>query len=81
MQLAGTLDLVELALDAGDTALDDAPVGLELRLARSAEEAKAAALPLEVGPRAHQSALLIIEMGELDLQRALASVRAPAKDF
>ena len=81
MQLAGALDLVELAFDAFDAVFDHAPVGFELGFARPAEKAEAAALALEMGPGAHQPAFLIIEMGVLDLQRAFARARAPAEDF
>ena len=81
MQLAGALDLVEFAFDALDAVFDHAPVGFELRLARPAEKAEAAALALKMGPGADQPAFLIIEMRVLDLQRAFARARAPAEDF
>ena len=81
MQLAGALDLVELGLDARDAVLDDAPVGFDLRLARPAEKAEAAALALKMRPGAHQPAFLVGEMRELDLQRAFARARAAAENF
>ena len=81
MQLAGAFDLVEFAFDARDALFDHAPVGFELRLARAAEKAEAAALALEMGPGANQPAFLIIEMRVLDLQRPFPCARAPAEDF
>ena len=79
MKRAGALDALKLAPHAGDTLGDHTPVGLDLGLARPTEETKAAALALEVGPGAHKAALLMHEMGELDLQASLAGLGAGAE--
>ncbi len=80
MQPARTPHLLQVALEAHDALADQAPVGLDLGLAGSAQEAEAAALPLEMGPRPHQSAALILQMRELDLQGALPGGRPLAED-
>ena len=81
MQPAGAHDLLELLADDVDALADQPPVGLDLRLAGAAEEAEAAALALEMGPGPHQPALLVVEMGELDLQPPFPRPRALAEDL
>ena len=81
MQLAGALHALQFALDLGDALGDQAAIGLDLGLAGAAQKAEAAALALQVCPGPHQAAALVIEMGELDLERALSCPRPPAEDF
>ncbi len=81
VQAAGALHLLQLLADLGEALADQAAVGLDLGFARPAEEAEAAALPLEMGPAAHQPAALIGEMRQFDLQAAFARRGALAEDF
>jgi hypothetical protein len=81
VELARTLDLVQLSLDAGDALLDHAPICFDLGLTGSAKETEAAALAFKVRPGAHQPAFLIGQMGKLHLQRAFAGARAAAENF
>ena len=80
VQAARAAHLLELLLQPRDALADQPPVGLDLRLAGAAQEAEAAALPLEMGPGPHQPAALVFEMRQLDLQRALAGAGALAED-
>ena len=79
MQRTRFADLLQLFPQAPHALADHSPVGLDLRLARAAQEAKAASLAFKVGPTAHQSALLIIEMRQFDLQPPLRSRGTLAK--
>ena len=81
MQGAGLADMLQLLADDVDALAEQPPVGLDLGLAGTAEKAEAAALPLEMGPGADQPALLIDEMGELDLQAPFPRPRALAENF
>jgi len=81
VELAGPLYALQFALDLGDAFGDQATIGLDLGLAGTAQKAEAAALALKMGPGPHQAAALIIEVGELDLERALPGPRPSAEDF
>src|SRR5947209_1589717 len=76
MQTARAFHLFEVALDSRHSLLDEAPVGFDLRLARTPEEAETAALAFQVGPGADKPRFLIGEMRELDLQGAFARAGA-----
>ena len=49
--------------------------------AGAAQEAEAAALAFQVGPRPHQAAALVVERGQLDLQPAFMGAGAGAEDL
>ena len=80
-QLAGANHLFEFALQLDDLVLQHAPVGFDLRFTRTTHEAGTAALTLKVGPGTNQAALLVIQMGEVDLQRAFLGGGAATEDF
>ena len=81
MQAAGAAHILEVALDADDALADQPPVDFQLRFAGAADEAEAAALPLQVGPGPHQPAALIGQGGQLHLQLAFPGARPLAEDL
>ncbi len=81
MQAPGPLHALELGFDTAHALLNKAAIGLDLCFARAAEEAEAAALAFEMGPRADQPRLLISQMGQLDLERAFPRSRPTAENL
>ena len=78
---AGAAHALQVALDLDDALADQAAVDLDLGFAGTAQEAEAAALALQVGPRPHQAAALVVERGQLDLQAAFVGAGARAEDL
>ena len=68
------------AAQRADALGDEAPVGLQLRLAGAAQS-DAALLPLEVGPAAHQARRQMRQLRELHLQLALEAAGALRKNI
>src|SRR5690606_32308507 len=81
VQVARAHHAFQFALDGDDALVEHAPVELDLRLARTAEESAPAALAFEMGPRPHQAALLVGEVRQLYLQPAFPRLRAPPEDL
>ena len=81
MQSACLADMFQLLANDIDAVADDAAVGLDLGLAGSAEKAEAAALAFKVRPGPVQPALLLDEVGELDLQAPFPCARALAENL
>ena len=72
-------DVLDALLELLDLVADDAPVRLELGLARSAR-ADAALRARQVRPQPRQARQLVLELGQLDLQAALVRARVLGKD-
>ena len=81
MEPAGLADLFEFLAQPAHALADHAAVGLDLRFAGATKEPETAALAFEVGPAAHQAALLVIEMGKFDLQAAFRRRGTLAEDL
>ena len=78
-RLALLAHLLDALLELLDALADDAPVGLQLRLA-GAPGADAAAGAREVRPQARQARQLVLELGELDLEAALVRLGVLGED-
>ncbi len=81
MQLAGFHHLRQLPAQAHKLFVDGTAVGLDLGFAGTADKAKPAPLPFQVGPGAHQSRALIGQCGHLDLQNAFTGAGAVGKNL
>ena len=75
------LHLGEPLARAPDGVADHAAVEFDLRLARAAARADAAALALQVGPAPHQARAEVLQPRQLDLQLALVAARALGEDL
>jgi hypothetical protein len=77
-------DSPEATAQRRDPVARQAPVGLDLRLARAAGADPAVdpacAQPLEVGPQPPHAGEVVLELGELDLELALGRVGVVGKD-
>lgn len=76
---AARLERFEFLAQLGQAGARDAPVGLELGLAR-AERADAAALAFQVRPKAREAWDQVLELGDLHLELGLAGAGLPCED-
>ena len=81
MQATGATDLGQFLFERGDAVVDTAAIELDLPLARATHEAGAAALPLEMGPRADQPRALVGKGRQLDLEDTFTGPRPLAEDL
>ena len=79
LRFALLVQLFQARAQGLDTVADQPAVGLELRLAGTAQ-ADTALLPLKVGPAADQARGQMLQLGQLDLQLALVALGALRKD-
>src|SRR6185312_5384460 len=81
LRAALALDALELLANALDALADHAAIELDLRFARAAARADAAALPLEVAPAAHQPRREVLQPRQVDLELALVAARPLTEDL
>ncbi|MNS72236.1 hypothetical protein D3C72_1056380 [compost metagenome] len=81
VKLAGAHHLLQLLLELYDAILQQSSVGLDLSFTRTTHEARTTALALKVGPASDEAALLVVQMREINLQRAFLGGGAAAEDF
>jgi hypothetical protein len=81
MQTAGPANLFKLFTETPHPSPDHASVGLDLGFTRAAEKSETTALTLKVCPTTDQTALLVIEMRQLNLQTPFGSCSAFSENF
>src|SRR6185295_10583710 len=81
LRRAAAGELADAILELLHALADQAPVELDLLLARAAGLAEPPALPLEVRPAANEARGQVLEAGELDLQLAFVRTRALREDI
>ena len=74
------VDLLEVLLEFGNAVADDASVGLDFALARTAAGSRTAALPLEVGPQTRQAGQHVLVVGQLHLRLGIGRLRPRHED-
>ena len=71
MQRAGLAQMGKILAQFRHPVADHPAIGFDLGFARTTEKTEATALPLQVGPAAHQTTCLIVKMSEFNLKTPL----------
>ena len=81
VEATGAAHLLQFLLQLDDPSVDQTAVDFQLAFTGTADEAEAAALPLQVGPRPHKARALVAEGRQFDLKLAFTGPGAVAEDF
>src|SRR5476649_1292751 len=80
LHVAAALELNQLVLENLNAVADQAPVHLDLGVAKAAEKSTPPALAFKVRPAAHQTRRGILELRQFHLQLALVTPCAPREN-
>ncbi len=81
MQIPRPPNRLQFALQAENLLLQQSAIRLDLCFTRTAKEAGTAPLTLEMCPGPDQTPLLIVQVSEFHLERALLGPRTPTEDL